>query len=386
MAGPLNGVRIIDLTTVVSGPMATMALADQGAEVIKIERADGDYTRQLATRRGGFSASYLNNNRNKKSVVLDLKDPAGIESIKQLVIGADVFVQNFRPGVATRLGLGADVLRGLNPRLVYMSIAGFGFEGPLASKPVYDPLIQAVSSLTTVQAGSDNERPKLIRTILPDKLTGVQASQAITAALFARERTGEGQEVQLSMLDTVAAFLWSSDMNGHTFVGDEMEKEESQSFADLVYDVEDGYLSISVMQDKHWEGVAKATGRLDILEDSRFRDAEQREIHRDERLKLTQSIIVNFKRDDLLAKLEKEGVPCSAVLTRREMRMHPQIAANKTLVEYDHPIAGRIRQARSPAVFFGTPATEMVPAPALGEHTDLILAELNNHEHSDESR
>jgi crotonobetainyl-CoA:carnitine CoA-transferase CaiB-like acyl-CoA transferase len=376
MAGPLSGVRIVDLTTVISGPMATMILADQGAEVIKIESPEGDYTRHLATRRGGISASYLNNNRNKKSVVLNLKDPDDLESLKKLVADADVFVQNFRPGVAARLGLGAEVLREGNPRLVYMSIAGFGFEGPLASKPVYDPLIQAVSSLTTVQAGSDDDRPRLIRTILPDKLTGVQASQAITAALFARERTGEGQEVQLSMLDTVAAFLWSSDMNGHTFVGDEMEKEEAQSFTDLIYDVADGYVSISVMQDKHWEGVAKATERPDILEDARFRDAEQREIHRDARLTLTQSIVADFMRDDLLARLEQHGVPCSAVLTRREMRMHSQIAANKTLVEYDHPVAGRLRQARTPPVFLGTPATGITPAPSLGEHTDMVLAEL----------
>ena len=133
------------------------------------------------------------------------------------------------------------MLRALNPRLIYMSIAGFGFDGPLAGKPVYDPLVQAVSSLTTVQAGSDDDRPRLIRTILPDKLTAVQATQAITAALFARERTGEGQEVKLSMLDTVVSFLWSSDMNGHTFVGDELESEESQSFVDLVYEVTDGF-------------------------------------------------------------------------------------------------------------------------------------------------
>ncbi|MDX1610575.1 MAG: CoA transferase, partial [Halofilum sp. (in: g-proteobacteria)] len=179
MAGPLSGIRIIDLTTVVAGPMATGILADQGAEVIKIEREDGDYTRHLATRRGGFSASFLNNNRNKKSVVLNLKDPDEIESLRKLAAEADVFIQNFRPGVVERLGIDAKTLRALNPRLVYMSIAGFGFDGPLAKKPAYDPLLQALSSLTTVQAGSDHERPRLVRTILPDKLTAIQASQAI---------------------------------------------------------------------------------------------------------------------------------------------------------------------------------------------------------------
>ncbi len=373
MPGPLSGVRIIDLSNVISGPMATMALADQGAEVIKIERAEGDFTRHVANRRGGMSASYLNNNRNKKSVIVDLKDPDGIATVKRLVSGADVFVQNFRPGVADRLGLGADVLAALNPRLIYMSIVGFGFEGPLADKPTYDPLIQAVSALTTVQAGSDEVRPRLIRTILPDKLTAVQASQAITAALFARERTGEGQEVRLSMLDTVVSFLWNSDMGGHTFVGDETQTEDAQSFVDLIYEVADGYASISVMQDKHWEGLARATSRPDILLDERFTDAELRDINRDARLHLTQTIVSGFKRDELLDRLELEGVPCAPVLTRREMRTHPQVQANQSIVEYDHPVAGRLRQARNPAQFLGTPTGEMAPAPSLGEHTDEIL-------------
>lgn len=378
MAGPLSGVRIIDLSNVISGPMATMALADQGAEVIKIERAEGDFTRHVATRRGGMSASYLNNNRNKKSVVVNLKDPDGIATVKRLVVDADVFVQNFRPGVADRLGLGADVLRALNPRLIYMSIVGFGFEGPLADRPTYDPLVQAVSALTTVQAGSDEGRPRLIRTILPDKLTAVQASQAVTAALFARERTGEGQEVRLSMLDTVVSFLWNSDMGGHTFVGDETETEAAQSFVDLIYEVADGYASISVMQDKHWKGLARATSRPDILEDERFTNAEARDINRDARLRLTQSIVSGFKRDELLEKLEQEGVPCAPVLTRREMRVHPQVEANRSIVEYDHPVAGRLRQARNPAQFLGTPTGVMAPAPSLGEHTDEVLSEVSD--------
>lgn len=382
--GPLAGIKIIDLTTVISGPMCTMMLADQGADVIKVERADGDYTRHLATRRGGHSASFLNNNRNKRSVVVDLKDADDLAALKALIADADVFIQNFRPGVADRLGLGYEALCALNPKLIHMSIAGFGFSGPLAGKPVYDPLIQAVSALTTVQAGSDEERPRLVRTILPDKLTAVQASQAVTAALFARERSGQGQKVTLSMLDTVATFLWASDMNGHTFVGDEMEKEESQSFSDLIYDVGDGYLSISIMQDKHWAALAEATGRPDILEDPRFTDAELREINRDARLTLTQDIVRDMDRDTLLAALEQAGVPCAPVLTRHEMRNHPQMAANETFFEYDHPTAGRLRQARNPAVFYGTPAQNRRPAPELGAHTGEILDHLRSPKTEDE--
>jgi crotonobetainyl-CoA:carnitine CoA-transferase CaiB-like acyl-CoA transferase len=374
-AGPLAGIRVIDLTTVVSGPLTTMMLADQGADVIKIETPDGDYSRQLATRRNGFSASFLNNNRNKRSVTLDLKSAEGLSVLKRLIENADVFVQNFRPGVVNRLGIGPAALRSINTRLIYVSIAGFGFEGPLAQKPVYDPLIQAVSALTTVQAGSDDDRPRLVRTILPDKLTGYQTAQAITAALYARERHGEGQEVNVSMLDTVVGFLWSSDMNGHTFVGDELEKEESQSFIDLIYQVKDGYVSISIMQDKHWRDFARNIDRADLLEDPRFATAELREINRIARLEAIQDAISVFTVEDVLARMEKADVPHARVLTRTEMRQHPQIKANRTIIEYDHPIAGKLRQARHAAIFSKTPASVRRGAPALGEHTREVLLE-----------
>ncbi len=376
MAGPFEGIRVIDLTTVISGPLATMILGDQGADVIKVEApGGGDFSRHVATRRNGFSGSFVNNNRNKRSIVVDLKSEDGIAALKQMIANSDVFVQNFRPGAAQRLGLGEAELRDLNPRLIYVSIAGFGFQGPLAENPVYDPLIQAISSLTTVQAGSDEERPRLVRTILPDKLTGIQASQAIAAALYAREKTGRGQQVQLSMLDAIVAFLWSSDMNGHTFVGDELEREEAQSYIDLVYDVADGYVSIAVMQDKQWRGFAEALDRLDLLADPRFASPELREVNRDARLESIQQSVRQYKTADLLARLDKHGVPCAKVLTRTEMRQHPQVVANGTVIETDHPYAGRLRQARAAAVFSETPASIRRPAPALGEHTREVLLE-----------
>ncbi len=375
--GPLTGVRVIDLTTVISGPLSTMMLADQGADVIKVETPDGgDYSRHVATRRNGMSASFLNNNRNKRSVTLDLKSAEGVSVLKTIIRSADVFVQNFRPGVVERLGIGPSELRSINPNLIYVSIAGFGFDGPLSHKPVYDPLIQAVSSLATVQGGSDEERPRLVRTILPDKLTGYQTAQAITAALYARERRGEGQEVKISMLDTVISFLWNSDMNGHTFVGDEMEKEESQSFIDLIYKVKDGHVSLSIMQDRHWREFARAVERNDLLEDPRFATAELRDINRDARLQATQDAIEGFAADELLKRMEKADVPHARVLTRTEMRQHPQVEANKTVIEYNHPVAGRLRQARHAAVFSKTPTSIRRGAPLLGEHTRSVLAEL----------
>ncbi len=217
----MHGVRVVDLTQMISGPLGAMILADQGADVVKVEPPTGDNTRSVATERGGMTASFLNNNRNKRSVVLDLKRPGGREALMRLIAGSDVVMQNFRPGVADRLGIGYEAARGVRGDTVYASICGFGETGPYAAKPVFDPLVQSLSGLTTVQAASDDRRPALVRTILPDKLTGFTVAQAIAAALFARERTGQGQHIRLSMLDTVIHFLWSSDMGNHTFVGAE---------------------------------------------------------------------------------------------------------------------------------------------------------------------
>ncbi|MEO9684551.1 MAG: CoA transferase [Tateyamaria sp.] len=376
MTGPLNGVRVIDLTTVISGPLATMTLGDQGADIIKIEQPNGgDFSRHVATRRGGMSASFLNNNRNKRSVTLDLKTKDGLNAVQSMAAQSDVFIQNFRPGVADRLGLGYDALSALNPKLIYVSIAGFGHSGPLAHNPVYDPLIQAISALTTVQAGSDEDRPRLVRTILPDKLTGIQTSQAIAAALFARERTGEGQHIQISMLDVIIAFLWSSDMNGHTFVGDELEREEAQSYIDLIYEVANGFVSIAVMQDKQWKGFTEAVSRPDLLDDPRFATPELREVNRDARLEAIQDAVKGYDIADLVKLLDAQNVPNAPVLTRTQMRQHPQVSANGVVVETLHPIAGLLRQARHPSQFSKTPATIRRPAPALGAHTLEVLAE-----------
>jgi len=375
VTGPLAGVRVIDMTSMVSGPLATMMLADQGADVIKVESPAGDHSRQVATRRGGFSASFLNNNRNKRSVVLDLKQAGGVEALMRLAAGADVFVQNFRPGVAERLGIGEAAIREAAPQIIYASICGFGFDGPYAHKPVFDPLIQALSSLTTVQAGADERRPRLVRTILPDKLSAIQASQAISAALFARERNGEGQSIRLSMLDTVVFFLWSSDMGGHTFVGDELGSETSQSWIDLIYETADGYLTIAVMQDKEWRALATALERPDLLADERFATAALRDVNRDARTSLTQEAVKPFDTRELLRRLEAHDVPCAPVLTRREMIRHPQVAENGVIVETPHPEAGRLRQARQPAVFSGTPPQIRFGAPRHGAHTRAVLVE-----------
>ena len=245
--GPLAGIRIIDLTSMLSGPWATMILADQGADVIKVEEPrQGDHTRSYGNKRNGFSASFLNLNRNKRSVAIDLKTAKGVALVKRLAAGADVFVQNYRPGVVERLGIDEPAIRAMAPTIVYVSINGFGEKGPYASKPVYDPIVQAFSGLTMVQAGSDTQRPRLIRTVLPDKLTAVTAAQAIAAALVGRFRTGKGQHVRLSMLDAVLAFLWASDMGAQTYVGETVSQRSAASFIDLIYETKNGFMTAAV--------------------------------------------------------------------------------------------------------------------------------------------
>jgi len=373
----LHGYRVIDLTSMISGPLATMVLADQGADVIKVESpGGGDHTRAGANRQGGLSASFLNNNRNKRSIVLDLKTSGGLKALMRLVAGADVFVQNFRPGVAERIGIGEGAVRAVAPSIIYVSISGFGETGPYAAKPGYDPLVQAVSGLATVQAGSDQARPRLVRTILPDKLTGITAAQAITAALLARERTGKGQHVRLSMLDAVLAFLWSSDMGSQTFVGGELPQQEAASFIDLIYETADGYVSVAVQTDREWAALTRALQRPEWLQDERFRSPALRQKHINERLQLTQEVLMTRSAAEWLERLAAEGVPCAPVLTRSEVIQHPQVRENGIVVEAEHPIAGLLRQARPAAQFSATPATIRQGAPGLGEQTEEILAEL----------
>jgi len=377
MSGPLNGVRIIEVTSMLTGPWATSILGDQGADVIKVEAPGvGDHTRSAGADRGGLPVNFLNINRSKRSLTLNLKNEQGVSVLKQLAATADVFVQNFRPGVVERLGIGEPDIRKVSPKVIYMSMSGWGEHGPLAQKPVYDPVIQALSGLTTIQAGSDDDRPRLIRTILPDKLTAVVASQAITAALLAREKTGKGQHVRLSMLDAVLNFLWASDMGGQTYVDQPVSNQAAASFIDLIYKTKDGYMTVSTMGNKEWLALSRAFERPDLLEDSRFKTPQLRDQNVNERLALVQAELKTKTTAKWLEIFDKEEVPAAPALTRQEMIEHPQVTASEILVEYDHPVAGRLRQTRTAARFEGTPPRPPQGAPRLGEHNTQILMEL----------
>ena len=377
MAGPLDGIRIIDFTTMIAGPYATMILADQGADVIKIEApVRSDRLGRAGYDQGQLSAASLNNNRNKRSFVVDVKAAAGRELMLKLAKDADVFVQNFRPGVMARLGIDEPQLRSVNTGLIYVSLNGWGESGPYAHKPVYDPIIQALSGLTTVQAGSDQARPRLVRTVLPDKLTGITAAQAVTAALVARGRSGQGQHVRLSMLDAVVAFMWSSDMGEQTFVGKEGSESRAATAIDLIYETKSDYISVSVMSDEHWRGLCDAVEHPEWLEDERFKTAAGRNRYANARLELTQSALLNKNASEWLEILDSVDVPCAPVLKRHEMIRHPQVEASGIVVETDHPRAGRLRQARNAARFEATPTEIRYGAPHRGEHTRTIMREL----------
>ncbi len=378
MAGPLDGIRVIDFTTMVAGPYATMILADQGADVIKVEAPlASDHARRAGYGQRHFTAAFVNNNRNKRSMSVDAKSAAGREAMLRLAKTADVFAQNFRPGVMARLGLDEPDLRSANPGIVYLSISGWGETGPLAHKPVYDPIIQALSGLATVQAGSDSARPRLIRTILPDKLTGITAAQAVSSALLARERTGEGQHVRVSMLDAIIAFMWASDMGGLTFVGNEVSVQRAATFIDLIYETRTEYISVAVMTDTQWEGFCRAVEHPEWLADERFKTPAGRDRYADERLELIQSALIGKSAEEWLSILDAAGVPCAPVLKRAEVVEHPQVRASGIVMETDHPHAGRLRQARNAARFERTPAEVRRGAPHLGEHTVEVLRELD---------
>ena len=372
----MDGFKIIDVTSMVSGPSATMLLADQGADVIKIENPNGgDHTRASANTQKGFSANFLNNNRSKRSVALNLKEDAARQALLRLCRDADVFIQNFRPGVVDHMGIGEADVRAVAPDIIYVSICGFGDTGPYAAKPVYDPLIQALSGLATVQAGSDAERPRLVRTILPDKLTGTVAAQAITAALLARTRTGEGQHIRVSMLDTILAFLWGSDMGSQTFIDNPFPQQNAASFIDLIYETADGHISVAVQSDREWQSLTRAFDKPEWLDDPRFKSPALRQENINARLNLTQDVLKTDISEIWLKRLEAEDVPCAPVLTRSEAINHPQVTVNAIVMETNHHLAGGVRQARPAARFSGTPIDIRRGAPALGEHTAEILSE-----------
>jgi crotonobetainyl-CoA:carnitine CoA-transferase CaiB-like acyl-CoA transferase len=370
--GPLSGYRVVDLTMNMSGPLATMVLADQGADVVKVEPPGGEVIRRVGTGRNGTSTYFSNLNRSKRSIVIDLQQRQGLDVLLRLVDGADVFVQNFRLGVAERLGVGADDLRATRPRLIYASVTGFGpAGGPFSSAPAYDHAVQALSGIAARQADPRGGDPDLVRHGVVDKATAYTTAQAITAALLARERTGAGTSIEVSMLDVAVSFLWPDGMMNHTCL-DDVPEVPAVAGSFRLTKTADGFVSVVTLTDKQWAGMVVAAG---IAGDERAASVEGRMKHGGETMRAVKRALAEMTTTDVVARMLANEVPCAPVVSLADVRFEPQLVASGTLEEVDHPALGRIVQPRPAARMDGLPEAPRTPAPAAGQHTDEVLDE-----------
>ena len=376
MTGPLEGIKIIDLTSMISGPMGAMILADQGAEVIKVEPLGGEQLRHMAAPYNGVNAPFYSCNRGKKSLAIDLKSAEGKEGLIKLIKESDVFMQNFRPGTTDRMGFGYDELKKINPNLIYLSISGFGNKGPYAQSRVYDPVIQALSGATDIQADRNSGEPKMFRIVIADKVTSLTAAQAVSSALDAREKNSEGQHIKHSMLDSVVAFFWPEGMTGLVFKDNEFDVRKLQGSQDLIYKAKDRYITAGAVSDAEWKGMCNALNMEDLIEDERFATSAARVINSEERKKITGEEIKKWDSEEILDRFQTEGVPSAPLLDRMELMDHEQIIANQTILRDKYDGFGEVRQARPAALFEGTPSKIKRPAPKLGEHSKEILDRL----------
>jgi crotonobetainyl-CoA:carnitine CoA-transferase CaiB-like acyl-CoA transferase len=371
--GPLAGVRIADFTAVYSGPLAATILADQGAEVIKVEPAHGDLMRRGLPKHKEMSSPFLTLNRNKKSLCIDLRDPQGQEIARSLIATSDVVMENFRPGVMDRLGLGYDQFKQAQPKLVYASINGVGPDGPYAKRRVYDAVIQAITGFATLRP---NEPPQLVNSLVCDKITSLTAAEAVVAALFQAERSGQGQRVELSMLDANLFFLWSDVMANFTFLDDSVDKMPYADLSLFIRQTSDGYIASMPVQKAEIEGAFRALGLEDLIGDPRFATVEDRMRNRSLLKEITDAAYRQFSTDEICSRLEAHDVPFSKVNLRHEVADDPQIKAMDALWTYEHPVVGQVRQPRPPAQFALTPSNFHAHTARLGEHNTSILTDL----------
>ena len=360
----------------VSGPLAAAILGDQGADVLKVEPVHGEQLRHLGEPHNGVPASFFSCNRNKKSLAVDLKTEAGKDILWKLIDSADVLLQNFRPGAMSRMGFDESEVRRRNKRIIYVSISGFGDKGPYAHKRVYDPIIQGLSGATDIQADRSTGRPNMFRIILADKVSAMTAAQAVSSALFHRERVGEGQHIQLSMLDATVAFFWPEAMTGLTFAEKETDVTKTFSSIDLIYETSDGYITISVISDKEWKGICEVLNCEELIQDERVVTSRARRQHSEERRSVIGEMVEKWTSEELLKSLDENDVPCAPLLNRMDLMEHPQIVESQTIQKLEFEGFGEVRQARPAARFQLTESEIRSPAPKLGQHSTEVLGSL----------
>jgi formyl-CoA transferase len=374
----LEGLRVIDLTQAMAAPFCTMNLADLGAEVIKLEPPEGEPTRREgALRRNGHGAQFVAINRNKKSLTADLKRPEGVEIVHRLARTADVFVQNYRPGVAERLGVGYPALAAVNPRLVYCSVSGFGGTGPYASRGGYDLIAQGMSGVISVTGEEDGPLAKS-GVPLSDLAAGLFAAYGILAALEEREESGLGQHVDTSLLEAAMALtVWESTEYWATGrVPGPLGSAHRLSAPYQALRARDGYLTVGATHDRFFEGLCRALDRPDLLTDPRFGDRSARLQRRTELAAELEKTTTGEERAHWLARLEREGIPSGPINSYPEALADPHTLARRMVVDLMHPGAGPVKALGVPIKLSDTPGAVERPAPLLGEHTAALLTEL----------
>ncbi len=380
MAGPLEGIEVLDLSAVMSGPLAATILGDQGASVTKVEQpVVGDILRHLGSSRNGFSGMFHVANRGKRSVVIDLSTSEGIDVLLSLADRADVVIQNFRPGVVDRMGIGYEAISARNPDVVYLSISGFGPEGPYSRQRVYDNVIQAASGLADIQGDPATGEPQLHRQLLCDKLTSVTAAGAITSALVARERGRGGQHIELAMLDAAIAFHWPDAAADATLLGEDVQRHPTIGSNYSLMRFADGWGTATPLSDAEFRGWCAAFDRPDIAEDERFATLAARMSNLTDFLAVAAEVAqvaATIDKEDAAARMADNDVPSGVVRTVTELHEDRQVAHNETLVVTEHPVGGQLREPRPPARYSATPVAPGGPAPTLGQHTDEVLTEI----------
>ncbi|RMI28839.1 CaiB/BaiF CoA transferase family protein [Nocardia stercoris] len=377
MAGPLDGVRIVDLTSNFMGPFGSLLLADLGADIAKVESREGDTTRGVGPcRNRGMSAIFLHLNRNKRSIVLDLKNEQGNTALKRMLAGADVLLYSLRPQAMDRLGLSYARVRELNPRLIYCGAFGFGQNGPYADRPAYDDLIQAAVGMPVLQSRKSGP-PEYVATAIADRVVGMALSTAVSTALFQRERTGSGQEIQVPMFETFTQFVLGDHLYGHTFVPSIGESGYARMMNPdrRPYRTSDGYLGVNVYNDEHWRRFFEISGHAEMAQDPRFADIHGRTQHIGLLYEFLAQVLATRSTAEWLELLTEADIPAIEMNTVESLLEDPHLKETGFFFEEDHPSEGALRSMGIPQRWSGDAPEQRYPAPRLGEHSVELLAE-----------
>jgi crotonobetainyl-CoA:carnitine CoA-transferase CaiB-like acyl-CoA transferase len=378
--GPLDGLKVVDMTSVLMGPFASQMLADMGADVIKVEAPAGDMVRQIGpARHAGMGPVFLNANRNKRSVVLDLKHPEGLAALKRLLVDADVLMYNVRPQAMARLGLSYAEVEAINPRIVYAGLFGFGQDGPYAARPAYDDLIQGGTTMSHWIAHASGSIPRYVPTAIADRTVGLTGVGAILATLYARERTGRGDRVDIPMFETMVAFVLGDHLGGMTYQPplDGGGYARQLSPERRPYQTKDGHVCALVYTDKHWQGFLRAIGRESLMqEDVRFSTYVQRTLNTDHVYAYLSSVFLEKTTAEWLALLERADVPSLPMHTLETVLQDPHLVATGFFATLEHPTEGTVRSMRMPATWQRNNPGIRRLAPALGEHTREVLGQM----------